>query len=149
MDKILKEKLKLEKKALVVWAANCAEHVLPYFEKKYSRDNRPRKAIEIARAWTKRKIKLHQIRKISLASHAAARKAKNLSSIAAARSAGQAVAACHAALHSLVAASYALKSVGIENRSKERKWQYKKLPKHLRTTMRPILEQIYKKFEVR
>jgi len=133
-----KEKLKLEKKALVIWAVKCAEHVLPYFEEKYSRDNRPRKAIETARAWVKKKIKLQEIRKISLASHAAARKAKNPSAIAAARSAGQAVAACHAALHSIAAANYAIKAVGTENSSKEREWQYKHLPKRLRSVIKKI-----------
>jgi hypothetical protein len=36
---------------LVFWAADCAEHVLPVFETKYPEDDRPRKAIEAARAW--------------------------------------------------------------------------------------------------
>lgn len=32
-----------------LFAADCAEHVLPIFEKKYPTDNRPRKAIQAAR----------------------------------------------------------------------------------------------------
>jgi hypothetical protein len=37
--------------ALAIWATDCAERVLPHFEKKYPKDNRPRKAIEAGRAW--------------------------------------------------------------------------------------------------
>ena len=35
---------------LATWAADCAEHVLPLFENDGS-DDRPRKAIEVIRAW--------------------------------------------------------------------------------------------------
>jgi len=135
---LIKEKLKKNRRLLALWAADCAEHVLHYFEKEYPKDNRPRKAIETARAWAKKKIMLDEIRKVSLASHAAARKSKDTSAIAAARSAGQAVATCHAALHSLAAAGYAIKAVGIENSSKERKWQYKHLPKQLQSLIKKI-----------
>jgi len=38
-----------EHEAWVLWAALCAEHVLPYFEKECPTDDRPRKAIEEAR----------------------------------------------------------------------------------------------------
>ena len=66
--KKLIEKLKEHKKELVIWAADCAEHVLPYFEKEYPNDKRPRKAIETARKWLKVKVKLNEIRKSSLSS---------------------------------------------------------------------------------
>ncbi|TME87799.1 MAG: hypothetical protein E6I52_30300, partial [Chloroflexi bacterium] len=36
---------------LAVWAADCAEHVLHYFEQARPGDERPRRAIELARAW--------------------------------------------------------------------------------------------------
>ena len=36
---------------LALWAATCAEHVLPLFEQANPTDERPRKAIELARAW--------------------------------------------------------------------------------------------------
>ena len=32
-------------RALALWAADCAERVLPYFEELYPGDDRPRKAI--------------------------------------------------------------------------------------------------------
>ena len=140
ITKLTKEKLKPYKKELVIWAAKCAEHVLPFFEKYYPNDKRPRKAIETAREWVKyiddekRKIKLLIIRKVSLDSHAVARKVseKNISARYAARAAGQAVATCHATGHSLGTQYYALKAVGEENKTKERKWQMSQLPKKLR-----------------
>ena len=36
-----------DKKSLIIWASDCAEHVLFYFENKHPNDDRPRKAIEI------------------------------------------------------------------------------------------------------
>lgn len=129
--------LKKYQKDLILWAADCAEHVLPYFEKENPRDNRPRKAIETARAWTKGKIKFKEIRSTSLSSHAAARKTNNLSAKFAARSAGQAVATAHVPQHAFGASYYALKiaanSINPDDEIiKELNWEYKHLPKHLR-----------------
>jgi len=42
-----------EHEVWVLWAALCAEHVLPYFEKECPEDDRPRKAIEEARRWVR------------------------------------------------------------------------------------------------
>ena len=39
-----------------LFAADCAEHVLPIFEKKYPKDDRPRKAIEAAREFARGEI---------------------------------------------------------------------------------------------
>src|SRR5688500_4367619 len=39
---------------LAIWAAACAEHVLPYFERAWPHDDRPRGAIELGRAWAGR-----------------------------------------------------------------------------------------------
>ncbi|CAG1005788.1 hypothetical protein METP2_03692 [Methanosarcinales archaeon] len=47
-------------KALALWAADCAEHVLPFFEKKYPEDSRPRKAIEKCREWVDSGVKQKQ-----------------------------------------------------------------------------------------
>src|SRR3990167_10993585 len=61
-------------KVLAIWAADCAERVLHYFEEKYSEDNRPRKAIEALRGWVGTGIfKMADVRRDSLAAHAAAR----------------------------------------------------------------------------
>ena len=50
----MKKKTQRKKhQGLVIWAALCAEHVLPYFEKECPEDDRPRKAIEEARRWVR------------------------------------------------------------------------------------------------
>ena len=127
------QKIKLDKKdhkALVLWAADCAEHVLPYFEKEYPKDNRPRKAIEEARSWARgdEPMKMSVIRSAALAAHAAARATENPAARAAARAAGQAVASVHVPGHALAAAIYAVKAAGS---NKEREWQFQRLPKNL------------------
>ena len=127
-----------EHEALVLWAALCAEHVLPYFEKESPNDDRPRKAFEEARRWVRegKPMKMAVIRKASLDAHAAARATENPAARAAARAAGQAVATVHVATHAPGAAYYGLKvakAVGGEAKAAAgRKWQQKYFSKHLR-----------------
>jgi hypothetical protein len=132
---------KQDQKVLAIWAADCAEHVLPFFEKAYPKDDRPRKAIEACRTWVRTGVfKMADIRGASLAAHAAAREAKeNNAACFAARAAGQAVATAHVPQHAFGAAYYALKAVaaadpaGAEtNTAKERNWQSSRLPDGLR-----------------
>src|SRR5688572_20514274 len=94
---------------LARWAADCAERVLHLFTAG-SEDDRPKRALEIARAWANGEVKTGAAMKASVAAHAAARQAKNKAAIAAARAAGHAVAAAHAADHSMGALLYALKA---------------------------------------
>jgi hypothetical protein len=125
-----------EQKSLASWAADCAERVLPFFEKKYPKDERPRKAIEACRAWAKTGIfKMADIRKSSLSAHAAARKAKRDDKACfAARAAGQAVATAHVPEHAFGAAYYSLKIAGSAKAkiAREHKWLSKHIPKNLR-----------------
>ena len=44
---------KTDHKTLAVWAVDCVERIMPYFEEKYTEDHRPRNAIETLRAWIK------------------------------------------------------------------------------------------------
>lgn len=131
---------KNDKKLLALWAASCAEHVLPIFEDTYTNDARPRKAIEVCRNWVSTGVfKMTMVRKASLDSHAAAREVGDRSAAGyAARSAGHAVATAHVATHSLGAAAYAIKAVvaNSENLNSgliEREWQNQKLLKHLKS----------------
>jgi hypothetical protein len=41
---------------LALWAADCAEHVLHFFEVVKPSDNRPREAIGLTRAWVNGEI---------------------------------------------------------------------------------------------
>ena len=133
---MIKEKSKRDHRSLVLWAADCAQHVLPYFEKEYPRDSRPRKAIEAGRAWVAGKIKMGEVRIAALAAHAAARNANNSAARAAARAAGQAVATAHVAGHAPHAANYAITAAEAAGILGEFEWQYKHLPKHLRPLMK-------------
>ena len=63
---------KQDQRSLALWAADCAEHVLPYFEENSPQDDRPRKAIEAGRAWARGEIRCGQARAAAVAAHAAA-----------------------------------------------------------------------------
>ena len=122
-------------KTMVLWATDCAEHVLPYFEEKYPKDNRPRKAIEAGRAWVRGDITMSEARAAAFAAHAAARDADQADACTAARAAGHAAATAHVASHAVHAANYAVTATNYATDSnaaddataKERDWQYQHL----------------------
>lgn len=143
MTKYAKGLSEKDHKALALWAADCAEHVLHYFDKSRPQDKRPRQAIEAARAWVHGDLRMIEARKAAFASHAAARDTIDLAAQAAARAAGHAAATAHVADHARHAASYALKAVSAANDKDnamvaERNWQYECLPRHLRQVAFPI-----------
>jgi hypothetical protein len=132
---------KQDQRSLATCAADCAERVLPYFERAYPKDDRPRKAIEACRTWVRTGVfKMAEIRGASLGAHAAAREAKeDNAACLAARAAGQAVATAHVPQHAFGAAYYALRAVAVTDRdnaevkvAKERNWQSRRLPRNLR-----------------
>ena len=99
-------------KELAIWAANCAERVLPFFEEKCPNDARPRRAIDALQEWIRTdRFRMKTIREASLAAHAAAKTVKEDDAIFAAHSAGQAVGTAHVNTHSLGAALYAIRAV--------------------------------------
>jgi hypothetical protein len=121
---ILEITLRLKKETLVIWACSCVEHVLPFFEENYPNDKRPRKALEVARAWLKGEKSVDEVRSAAFESHAAARGVEDSKAYAVARSAGHAAATVHATGHAVHAANYAAKVD-----PNERLWQYKLLLK--------------------
>jgi len=124
-------------KTLATWALDCAERVLPYFERRYPEDDRPRVAIETGRSWVKTGVfRMAVIRKAALDSHSAAREVKgDAAARSAARAAGQAVATAHVPKHALAAAVYAATAIRDATHltnadaamTKEREWQYQHL----------------------
>src|SRR5258707_8911289 len=42
---------------LATWAADCAEHVLHHFAQERPKDDRPRRAIDLGRAWARGEIR--------------------------------------------------------------------------------------------
>ena len=132
---------KQDQRSLATCAADCAERVLPYFERAYPKDDRPRRAIEACRTWVRTGVfEMADIRGASLAAHAAAREAKEDNAACfAARAAGQAVATAHVPQHAFGAVYYALKAVAAADPAnaevkvlKERNWQSRRLPGNLR-----------------
>jgi hypothetical protein len=124
-------------KTLAIWAIDCAERVLPYFEEIYPDDRRPRNAIETLQDWIDTGVfKMATIRKASLDSHAAARDVgEDNAARSAARAAGQAVATAHVPVHAMGAALYALQAIHRATSAadadiavlRERDWQYQHL----------------------
>ncbi len=124
---------------LAVWAADCAEHVLHFFEEAFPGDDRPRRAIELAHAWARGEITMSQARTAAFAAHAAAREVSGAAKEAA-RAAGQAVSVAHMADHELGAAAYAIRTVRAATHESERdeagrlecQWQRAQLPDEIR-----------------
>ncbi len=129
---------------LARWAADCAHRVLHHFEARAPKDDRPRKAIEAARAWARGEIRYKAARAAALDAHAAARSVLDApAACAAARAAGHAVATAHVARHAAGAALYADKAViaaaSEAALEKERAWQSRRLPERMREIGFPLL----------
>jgi hypothetical protein len=128
-------------KSLALWAKDCALSVLPYFQKKYPKDIRPRNAIKELRKWIRTgRFSMAVIRKASLDSHAAARKAQKGSACFAARAAGQAVATAHVPAHAIGAYYYAVKAVKAAGTKEKRRKKLKIPPAIIRPLVRKYLD---------
>ncbi len=138
---------------LASWAAHCAEHVLALFTAKYPEDDRPRRAIETARAWSRGEATVGEARQAAFAAHAAARSVSDPVTREVARAAGHAVATAHMADHELGAAAYAIKAVRLASSEseamaageRERRWQRRKLPAAIRELVLSDMERRNKK----
>ncbi|HEX6483147.1 MAG TPA: Imm5 family immunity protein [Ktedonobacteraceae bacterium] len=128
---------KIDHKTLAVWAIDCVERIMPYFEEKYPQDHRPRQALETLQTWIQTGVfKMAAIRRASLTAHAAAREVgEDTAARSVARAAGQAVATAHVPIHCLGAANYALQAIYRATKpsetdaaiAKEREWQLQHL----------------------
>jgi hypothetical protein len=124
---------------LALWAATCAEHVLPLFEAVQPLDPYPRRAIEQARAWVRGEIPMMQAREAAGMANGSARPLRGAARFAA-YAAAQAAAVAHVAAHELGAAAYAIKAVRAaephgegENAGRvECQWQRDQLPDAIR-----------------
>jgi hypothetical protein len=124
---------------LAMWAAECAERVLHHFERARPGDDRPRRAIDLGRAWAGGEITWAVARTAAGHANAAARDLIGAARHAA-YAAGQAAAVGHVAAHELGAAAYAVRAAraaaGEENSDAagrlECQWQRAQLPKEIR-----------------
>jgi hypothetical protein len=124
---------------LAVWAADCAQHVLHCFEQVQPTDERPRRAIEQARAWARGEITMTEARTAAGHAMGAARKLGGAAREAA-YAAGQAAAVAHVAAHELGAAAYAIRAARAASPEDHRlaagrmecQWQHAQLPNAIR-----------------
>lgn len=124
---------------LALWAAICAEHVLHFFKEVQPDDDRPRQAIEAARAWVRGEMPMMQTRAVGGHAMGAARDLKGAARYAA-YAAGQAAVVAHVAAHELGAAAYAIKAAQAAAPKDEREhaghqecqWQRDQLPNEIR-----------------
>lgn len=124
---------------LALWAADCAEHVLHLFEGARPDDDRPRRAIELGRAWARGEASWWDARTAGGHANAAARDLRGAPRHAA-YAAGQAAAVGHVAAHELGAAAYAIRAVqaaatqgeDVEAGRGECRWQRAQLPPPIR-----------------
>ena len=124
---------------LAVWAAACAEHVLPHFERARPGDDRPRRAVDLCGAWARGEVRMTDARAAGGHAMAAARSLSGAPRWAA-FAAGQAGAVAHVAAHELGAAAYAIKAAraavplgdAIEAGRAECRWQRAQLPASIR-----------------
>jgi hypothetical protein len=124
---------------LALWAADCAEHVLELFERVRQGDQRPRRAIELGRAWARGEVAMTEARASAGHANAAARDLRGAARDAA-FAAAQAAAVAHVAAHELGAAAYAIKAVraaapngaGDPAVRLECRWQRDRLPEAIR-----------------
>jgi len=124
---------------LAIWAADCAQHALHFFEEVRPNDKRPRRAIELARAWARGEITMSQARAAGGHAMAAARVLSGAARYSA-YAAGQAAVVAHVAAHELGAAAYAIKAVraaALDNQAEEAsrlecEWQRAQLPNEIR-----------------
>jgi len=128
-DKITEVVNKCGHLTLAIWSADCAEHVLVYFEEKQPNDLRPRNAIKAGRAWVSGELKMTDARKAAFSSHASAREVSDDAATAVAHACGHAAATAHVATHAPHAATYAAKAIGYakDDINEERTWQYNRL----------------------
>lgn len=94
---------------LALWAAQCAEQVLPLFEKENPLDVRPRRAIELTRAWARGETTATESKTGAYHSNLAAREQEGAAKFAA-LAAGQAAVVAHVPAHELGAAAYAIRA---------------------------------------
>ena len=106
-------------KTVVLWALDLAAESVAKLEEKYPDENRPGEALEAARAWAARKIKMRPAQRKILDCHAFAKEIGSREDIALCHAVGQACAVVHTAGHAIGYPMYDLSAIiyrlGIEN----------------------------------
>lgn len=130
-----------DRRVLAAWAADCAERVLPAFEREAPDDQRARDGIARARAFARGELDAAgEIRRRFEAGRAAGSAASRAGK-AAARSAGQASGVAHMGAHALGAAAYAAQAAeltAVGSGERERGWQLEQMGDDVRAALRRL-----------
>ncbi|MCS0498431.1 putative immunity protein [Protaetiibacter mangrovi] len=128
-----------DRRLLAAWAADCAERVLPLFEREAPDDGRPRDAIARTRAYARGELTTAgEIRRRFVAGRAAAVVA-SAPAVASARSAAHASGVAHMGAHALGAAGYAVAAVAADRPdavAAELDWQVQRMSLEVRAALR-------------
>ncbi len=131
-----------DRRVLAVWAADCAERVVPRFQARAPHDCRPRDAIDGLRAFARGELRIGPVRALSAAAHAAARSVSDPAAVAAARAAGHAAGTAHMAAHARGAPAYATiavrRSDGDGAAAAEQGWQLAHAGDDVREVLRKL-----------
>lgn len=133
-----------DRRLVAAWAADCAERVLRLFEAVSPDDDRPRTLIARARAFARGELNTAEEIRRRFKGGVGAGEIQDPAAVAAARSAGQAVAVCHMGAHALGAAAYAAKAVGLANPDRpdavedEIRWQFDHMSPEVRSALRTL-----------
>jgi hypothetical protein len=133
-----------DRRIVAVWAADCAERVLPLFEAAVAADDRPRDAIARTRAFARGELTAAgEIARRFVAGRAAQGVASR-AAVAAARAAAQAAGVAHMGAHALGAAAYAARAAGLAGpdpavaAASELEWQLAHMSAEVAAALRPL-----------
>lgn len=130
-----------DRRLVAEWAAACAGRVLWIVEAESPDDDRPRNAIARTRAFARGELNTASEIRRRFGGGSAARDAKTLAAVAAARAAGQASAVCHMGAHALGAAAFAVKAASlaaqnqVEAADAEIRWQLECMTEDVRAAL--------------
>lgn len=130
-----------DRRVVSAWAADCAAHVLGYFEADMPGDDRPRQPIERARAYARGESTTAEEIRRRFQGGVPGEQIASPAAGAAARAAGQAAAVAHMGAHALGAAAYAVEAVasGAPDRpgaiAEEVKWQLDQMTPAVRAAL--------------
>ncbi|MCI0157625.1 hypothetical protein KNO15_13065 [Leifsonia shinshuensis] len=131
-----------DRRAVAGWAADCAEHVLGLFEADAPDDQRPREAIDRARAYSRGELSAAGEIKRRFVAGRAAGAATTEAGVSAARAAAQAAAVAHVGSHALGAAAYAARAAALASPGDpgalddEVRWQLGRMTGDVRAALR-------------
>ena len=102
------------RRELILWALELAEETVCELESRYPGDQRPREAVEVARAWAAGEIKMPLAKRAILDCHAMSKELAEPADIARCHAVGQACSVAHTAGHAMSYPIYELTAIVLE-----------------------------------